>query len=292
MVVLYYAGLFLANTGIVFSNRKYGRSCRTLFDIFVYALVAGVTACFVFFALSGFHLSFNLRTAVYALLFTGIVFISYLTTISVYKYISASLVGTLSNALALIFTSLFGFLFLQEQAGLIPIFRILLMLFAMVFSCTGNIRNPSNRRDFLWGCVLCVIASLGTLGSTVITKAFATDPLVTDSNSMFFLTNVFIVAISLSVLPAMKKGSFRHTARELKSIRPTQYLMVFVNTLCSNLQSLLSVLILAAGAVTLYAPLSTALNLLAAYAVSVCVKEKIKLIPLLLALGAVLLGAF
>ena len=292
MLFLYYTGLFLANTGIVFSNRKYGRDCRTLFDIFVYALIAGITACFVFFALSGFQLSFNGRTALYALSFAGVVFISYLTTISVYKYINASLVGTLSNALALIFTSLFGFLFLQEDAGLVAIVRILLMLLAMLFLYRDNMRNTHSKRAFLRGCLLCVIASLGTLASTAITKVFATDPLVTDSNSMFFLTNVYIVAISLTVLPLMKKGSFRHTARELKGIRPIQYLMVFVNTLCSNVQSLLSVLILAAGAVTLYAPLSAALNLLAAYAVSVFAKEKIKIIPLLLALAAAFLGAF
>jgi drug/metabolite transporter (DMT)-like permease len=140
------------------------------------------------------------------------------------------------------------------------------------------------------GIIICIVASLSGLLATVTSKAFASDERVSDTNSLFFFTNVIMIALSLIFVFIFKKAGKANEASD--KLKLWQYGMIFLTTLASNIASLLQVLILETGNVSMYAPLSGALSLMAAQTVSVLYREKIKPLPLLLAISAVILGIF
>ena len=69
--------------------------------------------------------------------------------------------------------------------------------------------------------------------------------------------------------------------------------MILLNTVSSNISSLLSILILAQVSVSLHAPLSSAIGILTNGILALWVfQEKPKFLPILLSFIAVILGAF
>lgn len=80
---------------------------------------------------------------------------------------------------------------------------------------------------------------------------------------------------------------------DLKSLSPRRVGLIVLSTLASNACSLLGVQILLIGTVSLYGPLSSALTMLAGFAVGlICFCEKPQILPMLLALASVGLGFF
>ena len=201
--------------------------------------------------------------------------------------------GVCKSSISLVVTAISGYVLFSENVTLLSLIRIALMLgatFAVYYNTKTDKSLPSGNKTRLIGIVLCIIAAFGGVIATVTSKAFANDTRVTDTNSFFFLTNVIIVVFSALVVLILNISSRKREKSD--RIKPWQYGMIFVTTIMSNISSVISVLILESGDVSLYAPLSGALNLVSAQTVSVFYREKIKPLPLILAIFAVILGIF
>ena len=143
------------------------------------------------------------------------------------------------------------------------------------------------------GLLLCVlIVSIGVV-STITSKYIAIDPEVTNSDSLFFFTNAMIAFFSLSFIFIENRAHIGKCAAAFRSLSGKQYLTVIAKTVAGSVSSLLGILILATGDVSLYSPLSNALGLLAAEAVAVfTLRERPLILPLIPAVLSMLLAFF
>lgn len=298
MTVLYYLGLFLCGAVSTFSLQKYGRSNRTYQSIIVYALVTGVMAMGIFWAMSGFALELSGRSILYAAVYAALALISYFTNLPAYRYLGVSEVGVLFTGGRLILSMVSGCMLFGERLTLVSFLRMALMLAAAVLLFFEDRKKksedtPHRGSKRLVGVLLCAALIVeGTLAG-IVSKYIALDPLVPDANSLFFVTNLITTAVSLLVLSLLCRGHIGVCVSEFRSIAPMQYLMILLGTAASNVSTFLGVLILAADAFTLFVPLSGALAILSTEAVAVLVvRERPHILPVTLACGAMLLAFF
>ncbi len=296
MTVFYYVGLFLCGASNAFATQKYGRSNRTYQSIFIYALVTGVMAMGVFWTMTGFALELNARAVQYAMIYAVVVLASYFTRLPAYRHLGVAEVGLISSGGSLVLSMLAGALLFGERLTLVSVLRMALMLASLFFLFLDR-KSHAPKKTGEGKKAIGALLGLGLVAvgvvSGICSKYIAIDPLVPDANSLFFMTNVFTSSAALICLPLLCKGKVRAIGAEFVSIAPVQYLMILISTVASNIQSLLAVLILAEDAFTLYVPLSGALGILATEAVAVLlVRERPRIIPVLLACGAMLLAFF
>ena len=298
MIVVYYAGLFLCSAMTTFSQQKYGRAIRHRTDIWVYALITGIISMLFFGITSGFSILLNKKTIIYALILTVMAIISYFVQLLVYRYMGVVEVAVITASGKLLLTSIVGFLLFSETVSLISASRIVLMLIAVLLIFAHNKKGISKKNDSvqsltLIGLLLCVaIVGIGVL-NTVVLKYIAIDAEVTSSDALFFFTNAMIALFSVLFLLFESHGSIKTVAKEFRAISKSGYLAIISKTVAGNVSSLLGVLILANGDVSLYSPLSSALGLLATEAVAVFIlRERPKIIPMIPALLAIALSFF
>ena len=295
MLPLYYLGLFLCSATSTFATQKYGRNTKSYRDIFVFAIVTGILAMTIFFFLTGCTLEFSLRSILYAAFYALLVLASYFTRLPVYRYMGIAEVGVITSGGSLLFTMLLGILLFNETFTIFTGLKLGLMLgaFWFLFATKRQKNNPTIKHALGPGLSLCAaIIAIGVLSSGF-SKTIASDPLVPDANSLFFFTNVFTTLFASLFLFLQCKGNVASVASQFRSITPPQYFTIFVGTAASNVQSLLAVLILASDALSLYAPLSSALGILATEVVAVCIAhEKPKILPVALASTSMLLSFF
>ena len=300
---LLYLGIFICHLVGVLSRLKYGYSIKTVIDICVYAVVTGVIALMVFAVSSGFNLQFNFKTVIYAIFYSLVVIASYSCSLIIFKFISVSESGFYSTGLTLVITAICGYLLFSEPFTLISVIRVVLMLISLLLiylterktnkndNGDNNALKPKVNKNKIIGILLCVAAGFVGVGELIISKLFAIDSEVTSSNSLFFLTNVITIIIAIIVFLIVKKGNVKECFYEIKKIKPILYLIIIIATVASNIIALLNVLILKTGSVSLFAPLSNALLLLAYQVVgAIFKKEKIQVLPSVLAVVAIILG--
>lgn len=296
MAFLYYLGLFLCSAASTYSVQKYSRASRNFADIWIYTALTGLIAMGVFWVMSGFSLSFNLPTVIYSLIYGMLVLVIHFSNLLSLRYMGITQAALCSSTLTLVLSLLSGVLLFAEQANFITVGRILLMLAATWLAVLRKdvspaVLIPGKKGRFFLGICLRLICSAASVGATVVTKYFAMDTGVTDTNSFFFMTNVVLTVISLLSLAMFCRGDARGAARELKSIGLARYGAIVLNTVASNLSSTLTVLILATGSVSYFTPVSGALGIIATESVAVLIaREKPNIIPIILAALAMLLG--
>ena len=138
------------------------------------------------------------------------------------------------------------------------------------------------------GTPTCVNAPwLGGIASNGISKSYATNPNVVDNNSYCLLVNLFCLAVSLCVALLVKRGRVSECINEIHTIRPKQFGYIVMNTLSSNICSLLTLAILSEGDIIVLTPLNSAMAFLISQFIAVVIeKEKFAPLPVALALGA------
>ena len=124
-------------------------------------------------------------------------------------------------------------------------------------------------------------------------KYVAIDAEVTSSDALFFFTNAMIALFSVLFLLFESHGRVGVFVKEFSTVSAKGYLAIIAKTVAGSASSLLGVLILANGDVSLYSPLSSALGLLATEAVAVFIlRERPKIIPMIPAILAIALAFF
>ena len=119
------------------------------------------------------------------------------------------------------------------------------------------------------------------------------DPGVTDTNSMFFLTNAWMVAISVLILLVLDKGHISHVLQNFKGLSLLQYGVIILNTVSDNISTVLNVQLLASVPMSIHTPVSGAVGKLSTAAVAgLIVKERVPLVPVIIAIISTLLTFF
>ena len=290
-MVYYFLSFLFTLTG-TYSQVKFGRSVKNVFDLLIFSLITGCIASVFFFIMSGFCIRINSATLVYSLIFSLIVAAIHFLNLLLFRVVDVSTATVLTSTLALILTFITGTLFLSEKAGIPELLRGAVMVAASVllYFPAKNGENIKSRFKAK-GIIISLLIASARVSASVISNLFSKDPKVTDSNSFFFMTNIFVVVFALSAIFIIKKGSFVLLLSEIKSFSAKGYALTGISTVSSNVCSLLQILIFASGdGITLYTPISGAFGLVAAAIISLIEKEKPKMIPLALACASLFIG--
>ena len=159
------------------------------------------------------------------------------------------------------------------------------------FTSDADIKISAFGKNFHVGTVFvdsAVILVMLTVNcaNTVITKYYAIDTRVCNANSFFFFTNV-ILAVGNLLLVAVdlvkNSGGLKDIAPLFK---PLNFLSLSGNTVCSNVGSLVGILIISQMDVSVYSPISSAIGILAGFLGSLVFRQKLGWLSYIGALGA------
>ena len=243
-------------------------------------VVNSIVACLFFGCSVGFRIFANGATLLYAVVYAAIAAVSIISGVIVYRYASISNVNIVSSSCGMICTAMIGWMFFSEIVHLSNVFRLFVMLVAIVFvfldqkkkETVSEGRKKSN--NFSLALIIAVITACGC-ANTVVLKAFATSEKVTDENSFFFFTNVFLLIGSLIVYTVAclkKQGEFKDS---VKLLYPKKMIAIAGNTVCSNISSLVSILIVAQLDISIYSPISSALGIIVGMIGSLMFRERL-----------------
>ena len=168
----------------------------------------------------------------------------------------------------------------SENIGLRTVIRLAVMIIAMGFvfidQTQGTRSNSDNNKRNKWIPLVLSVVMITVAGcaNTLILKFFALSDSATEETSFFFFTNVFLcfgalIALLISLLS--KKENFKDSIRLIK---PTKLIFIAGNTICSNISSILTVLIVAQLAVSSFSLISSAIAILTGVVGSLIFKEK------------------
>lgn len=293
LLPIYYLGCFLCSALGCFSNQKYARSGNKINSVHIYSLGSGLIATTFFYVTSGFDINLNLRVVVYSVIFALLIFGNYFFTLLVFRFMGIAEKTFITSGLSLISTIVIGIAIFEEHFKPVSAVQLafVLAMLLVIFLPKRRKQEVSNSVTKI-GVALCIGITILGVGCTLVAKYFARDlkaGIVTDDKSFFFLTNVFIVVFGFCTVMITQRFSVKSVIKEFKSVTPINYLMIVLNVVSSNMSSVLQMLIFKEGDLILYAPLSSALGLLAGEVVAVAfAKEKPRILATILALSSVL----
>ena len=248
-----------------------------------FVLETSIFAMLVFFVLNGFRLYINPRVAFYGFLYGVIVIFSVAVGVFVYNFATISFVGFISSCFTLLASQTLGAILFGEAVTLSNLVRIALMLLAALISfigaggfkitAAGGSQNQAKRLAVALILTL-IMGATGTLG-TVLMKYYTADPGVTDSNSFFFMTNVFsgLLVIPMILIAAKRDGVKLSSLSEFVKGRRALYAML--TTVNSNIISVISILLLSLVDVSAFTPLSGALGFISIAVATPIIREKL-----------------
>ncbi len=294
MIFFLYLGQFFTNAAGDYCNRLYSHNSDKLSDYLINVIATGIIAMGFFYVLSGFSFMFNFRTVLYALFFGVAIIFSRILTLLRLRLMEIIQITLISDPLSLIVTFIAGWLFFGESINWISGIRLLLSLIAAVITlfCKSPTKKQNKKSHSIFCLILTVLIVILGVFTSALQKAFALDPNATDSNSMFFLTNVFTVAICLLWLLLLHKGKMSQLLGDFKTLGIKKYSAIILSTLTSNLGSVLTIQALAIVPLSIHTPVAGAIGKLSTTAVSYFVKEKVPVFPVILALISTLLAFF
>ena len=289
-MALYYLGLAACSFFNTFSGVRYSRTTNTVFSLAIFSCITCTIASLFFLILTGFHPVFNGVTTIYALIFAAICLVSQYTGIAIFRYADIVGSGIVRGGASLLLTCLLGITVFGEEFNGFVGARIACRLGASILVLLQQ-RHANVRKCTTIGWIISAFMVINGVASTLITKLYATDTRVTDENSYFLLTNLFCLIVSLVVALASRRGRMADCVEEVRRIRPKQYGYIVMNTLSSNVSSLLTVAILSTGDIVFHTPLSGAIGFLITQVIAVFIeKERFSPLPVALALAATILS--
>lgn len=281
--------LFLILFVVGIGSKAFSKLCSNILtqnSVSKYSLVLvinSVVACLFFGIFGGFKIAVNRDTLLYAVIYAVIAAVSIISSVVVYRYATISNVNIVSSSCGMLCTAVVGWMFFSEKMDILNVARLVIMLVAIVFVFFDQKKKESaiaptmERKKGNLFSLIVIIAIITACGcaNTVVLKAFAISENVTDENSFFFLTNVFLLIIALIVFIVTcmrKKGEFKDSA---KLLHPKKLIAIGGNTVCANISSLVSVFIVAQLDVSIYSPISSALGIIVGLVGSLMFREKL-----------------
>ena len=277
--------LMTVNTGL---TKIFQQSVKfDLKSMAMYNLVNALLACGIFFVTAGFRIQVNLPTLIYSLIYAAIICVNLSAQILALALVPVPVTTLMSVAGGVLIPAVFGVVYYGEPLTWRLGLSIGLILGATALPLSGGMGGVSWK-----GAAACLAMFLLGGASVILVQLYARADGVCDANSFFFLTNLVIAFLCLTLI-LFKKGesSFRELVH-LFSLR--QLGMIAGKTALANGCSMLQVPILRQMAASTYAVLNSSLSLLGSVAVSVLwfreKQTKKGLLAVLLAIAALIVN--
>lgn len=267
--------LMTANTAL---TKLFQRTTSSdLRSLGMYNLVNALFACCFFWVSAGFRISVNGRTAVYALLYAAIICINLSAQVFAMTKVTVSLVTLMSVAGGVLVPGIFGILYYGEPLTARLVISAVLIILATLLPFLAQ--RGQAKKMTLTAVAVCGVLFALSGASVILMQLYSRDNRVSSSNAFFFLTNVLIVGICLSVLWLFVLKKPRFEAGKLKNLCKTfsgwQIANIAAKTVLANVCSVLQVLILRDMEASTYAVLNSSLSMVGAIVVSaLCFREK------------------
>ena len=234
-----------------------------LFYLIMYNIINGLFACGFFFVSAGFRINLNLPTVVYAVVYALVICINLSAQILAFSKVSVSVVTIVSMAGGILFPSIFGIIWFDESITWRLVLSSVLIIAASVLPFLSEKEEKEEKKSFsLAAMLICFLMAVLAGVSTILIKLYAVDTSVCDSTSMFFLTNVAIVAICVVALVIYM---VKNRGQSLKSIvcafSPLQLLTIVSKTAVVNLASIVQVKVLAEMSASTFSVLGSSICL-------------------------------
>ena len=281
--------LFLISAVVGLGSKAFSKLCsntlnQTSVAKFSLVLVINSFVACVFFGISGgLNIAVNGVTFLYSVIYAVIAAVSIISNVIVYRYASISNVNIVSSSCGMVCTAIVGWMLFSEKVDILNVIRLVIMLVAILFVYFDQKKNrtspkPTVKRkkgnNFSLILTIAVITVCGC-ANTVVLKAFAISERVTDENSFFFFTNIILLIVALIVFIVAclsKKGEFKES---VELLYPKRLIAIGGNTVCSNISTIISVMIVARLDVSIYSPISSALGIITGLVGSLMFREKL-----------------
>ncbi|MBQ8893873.1 MAG: hypothetical protein IJ043_05630 [Clostridia bacterium] len=248
------------------TSNTVGKS-RSSFAFFL--AVNGIVACLFFLISGGFRIGINSITLLFSLLYAAVVLLALFCNLKALQLAEICNVNVMNSAGGLLINSAVGFLFFQEHIDFPKLLRILLMLGAVLLIFLEKRTGKKPKPGFL--PVLLGMIGAG-LANNLLLKFYAMTPGTANENSFFFLTNAMLTGGAALWFLALQK----RVPVPLKPLLTPRSLLPFAgNTVCSNVNSLISLQLIGRLELSVYTPLTGALNVLVNLLASLLFREKL-----------------
>lgn len=260
MLVLYCA---LTVGGTVLMKIFQKTTSSGMFYLIMYNIINALFACVFFFVSAGFKINLNLPTIIYAVVYALIICINLSAQIVAFSKVSVSVVTVVSMAGGILFPSIFGIMWFDDDVTWQLVVSSILIIAASILPFVSKNEDKNEKKRFsLAAMLICFMMSVLAGVSTILVKLYAVDISVCDSTSMFFLTNVAIVVICFVALAIYmikdKKYGFKEVFR---AFSPLQLLNIVSKTAVVNVASIVQVLVLAEMSASTFSVLSSSICL-------------------------------
>ena len=171
----------------------------------IYIFLVSAISCITYAAFTGFSFEFDQNTFILSIVLAIASVCSLLTSLVIYRLASVSGVNVITTSLSLITSALIGFFVFNESVDYIRIIRIIIMVMAGIFVYFENVskENPQDRKTVsnkvLFLLIILVQLLIGCY-TTIQSKLLSGGKLVTDVNTFFFMTNVYMLLGALAII--------------------------------------------------------------------------------------------
>ena len=260
MLVLYCA---LTVGGTVLMKIFQKTTSSGMFYLIMYNIINALFACGFFFVSAGFKINLNLPTIIYAVVYALIICINLSAQIVAFSKVSVSVVTVVSMAGGILFPSIFGIMWFDDNiTWQLVVSSILIIAASILPFVTKNEDKNEKKRFSLAAMLICFMMSVLAGVSTILVKLYAVDTSVCDSTSMFFLTNVAIVVICFVALAIYMIRNKNYGFKEVfRAFSPIQLLNIVSKTAVVNVASIVQVLVLAEMSASTFSVLSSSICL-------------------------------
>ncbi|MBE6912184.1 MAG: hypothetical protein E7473_06645 [Ruminococcaceae bacterium] len=260
MLVLYCA---LTVGGTVLMKIFQKTTSSGMFYLIMYNIINALFACGFFFVSAGFKINLNLPTIIYAVVYALIICINLSAQIVAFSKVSVSVVTVVSMAGGILFPSIFGIMWFDDNITWQLVVSSILIIAASILPFVSKNEDKNEKKRFsLAAMLICFMMSVLAGVSTILVKLYAVDPSVCDSTSMFFLTNVAIVVICFVALAIYMIRNKNYGFKEMfRAFSPIQLLNIVSKTAVVNVASIVQVLVLAEMSASTFSVLSSSICL-------------------------------
>ncbi len=208
------------------AKKSYQRKTETS-TVFLFSLVATITAMLLFVLLSRFRLSFTLALAPYALGFALSYACAMLGSVLAMKYGSMA-IALLASSYSLVIPTLYGVTALGENVSVFAIVGFALLLLSLFL-----IRRPAEQCKKDWKFFLCLLLSFAGNGFCSLVQKLQQTAFAGANKSEFMILSLGLCALFLFVGVAVNRERLSPDRKEL-----------FFGTLCGASNGMMNYLVM------------------------------------------------
>lgn len=242
-------------------SKKFQQGFKMDFDHFaLYNLVNALFASLYFASVAGFKIEMNQITFLFSAVYAAIVCASLVLNLCAMSRISISLVSITSTSGSIIFSALFGIIFLKEAVTFPIVMSVILILTAILFPYFKLSKSGLDKN----GLLICTLLFVFSGAAVILTKLYTLTPGVCDSKSYFFMTNIILLSASSILFIFNTKKKKIKISCALRTLSGKQLIFIAAITALSNISSVISVIAISKINISVYTVVSSSLGIISA----------------------------